>query len=60
MAPDSSRQRYYHRHRVEGVDVYLNHNLMLIADRLTVRLGGVWRWRWLKVEGVAPLASCAI
>jgi hypothetical protein len=45
---------------VQGIELYLHRNLMVTAAKLTVRLGGFWRWRWLKVEGVAPLAACAL
>lgn len=43
------------------MELYIHRNLMLTAPKLTVSLGGIWRWRWLKVEGVAPLAAaCSI
>ena len=50
----------YQRHQVDGVEVYLPHNLMLNAPALTFSLGGFWRLRWLKVEGVALAAACSI
>jgi len=38
----------------------VHNSLMLTSAKLSVSLGGFWRWRWLKVEGVAPMAACTI
>jgi len=42
---------------VDGVELFLHRGLMLSGPKLYVSLGGFWRLRWLKVDGVAALAA---
>lgn len=43
------------------MELFLHRGLMLAGPRLYISLGGFWRLRWLKVEGVAALAAaCSI
>ena len=59
--PDRKRRRFFHRHQVEGVEVFTAPGLMVAGPALRIKLGGFWKMRWLKVEGVAtPATACAM
>ncbi len=60
QAPSGKTAKLYRRHEVEGLEVYLPPGLLLTAPALTIRLGGFWKFRWLKVEGVGAPSACAL
>ncbi len=37
--------------------LFLHRGLMLSGPRLYISLGGFWKLRWLRVDGVAALAA---
>jgi hypothetical protein len=39
--------------------VYYPYGLILSSPSLTIRMGGFWLFKWLKIDGVAPAAACA-
>jgi len=49
----------YHRHSLNGLEIYLHSNLVLVSEAITIRLVGWWKLKWLDVSGLAPLAACS-
>jgi hypothetical protein len=45
---------------VEGITFHLHPSLVQVAGQVRVSLGGFWKLRWLKVEGAAATAACAV
>lgn len=53
-------KKSYAHQEVEGVTVYYSPGMMLVGPALRLTLGGFWKFRWLKVDGVAPAPACSL
>ncbi len=58
--PEPDSLGSYHRHRVDGVEVFIHQSVVLLGQQTHISLGGFWKFKWLKVGGLASLAACAV
>ena len=52
--PPSSYRKAYATTEVDGVTVHYPLGLIVMGPALELRMGGFWKFKWLKVLGVAP------
>jgi hypothetical protein len=58
--PEERRRPAYILEEVDGVKVYFPRGLILQGPGMRIKLGGFWKLRWLKVDGIAmAAAACA-
>ena len=58
--PKKLESQMFQKYEIEGIEVYLPRTLLLNGPAVKIGLGGFWKMRWLKVDGVAmAAAACA-
>ena len=58
--PPPDQRSQFHLYQVDGLEIYLHKGLALMSSQVRIDLGGFWRFKWLKVGGLAPMAACTI
>lgn len=57
--PEASRNTYL-TEMVDDITVYYPPGLVLMSSALSIGLRGFWFLKWLRLDGVAPVAACAV
>ncbi len=52
--PEGNGRRYY-RYEEDGLTVFVPAGMLVMGPAIRLRLAGFWKFRWLRVEGVAPV-----
>lgn len=60
QSPPDGHARSFTQQSLDGVSVFLPRGLILDAPALMLRAQGVWRFKWLTVQGAAIPAACGI
>jgi hypothetical protein len=59
-SPDPAARGSFNLHQVDGVQIFLHQGVVQRDREVRLDLGGFWRLRWLRIQGLAPLAACAL
>lgn len=59
-APSDEQQVLFRHLQVDGLEVFVQKDLVQTASQVEVDLGGFWFLRWLRVRGLSPASSCAM